>query len=31
MTLTLGIFFDGTGNNAVNTRNMLAACTGRIG
>ncbi|MFW0765058.1 type VI secretion system tube protein TssD [Trabulsiella odontotermitis] len=27
MTLTLGIFFDGTGNNAVNTRNMLAACT----
>ena len=27
LTLTLGIFFDGTGNNAVNTRNMLAACT----
>lgn len=27
VTLVLGIFFDGTGNNAVNTRNMLAACT----
>jgi len=25
--LTLGVFFDGTGNNAVNTQNMLAACT----
>ena len=23
VTLVLGIFFDGTGNNAVNTRNML--------
>ena len=27
ITLTLGFFFDGTGNNAVNTQNMLAACT----
>lgn len=27
MTLVLGIFFDGTGNNAVNTRNMLEALT----
>lgn len=27
ITLTLGFFFDGTGNNAVNTRNMLAAAT----
>ncbi len=27
ITLTLGVFFDGTGNNAVNTQNMLAACT----
>lgn len=26
VTLVLGIFFDGTGNNAVNTRNMLIAC-----
>lgn len=25
MTLTIGIFFDGTGNNAVNTQNMLKA------
>jgi len=25
--LTLGVFFDGTGNNAVNTQNMLTACT----
>ena len=25
--LTLGVFFDGTGNNALNTQNMLAACT----
>jgi len=29
ITLTLGIFFDGTGNNAVNTNNMLKACTAR--
>lgn len=28
ITLTLGVFFDGTGNNAVNTENMLAACNG---
>ncbi|KNC95090.1 PAAR domain-containing protein [Trabulsiella odontotermitis] len=27
--LTLGVFFDGTGNNAVNTANMLKACTAR--
>ena len=27
ITLTLGVFFDGTGNNAVNTDNMLKACT----
>ncbi|HEX4501754.1 MAG TPA: type VI secretion system tube protein TssD [Scandinavium sp.] len=27
ITLTLGVFFDGTGNNAVNTLNMLTACT----
>ncbi|WP_330983669.1 MULTISPECIES: type VI secretion system tube protein TssD [Enterobacterales] len=27
MKLTLGVFFDGTGNNAVNTQNMLTACT----
>ncbi|WP_333498164.1 type VI secretion system tube protein TssD [Kluyvera sp. CHPC 1.2972] len=27
VTLVLGIFFDGTGNNAVNTGNMLAACS----
>lgn len=27
INLTLGIFFDGTGNNAVNTQNMLAAFT----
>ncbi|EOZ1400655.1 type VI secretion system tube protein TssD [Enterobacter hormaechei] len=27
VTLVLGIFFDGTGNNAVNTRNMLEALT----
>lgn len=27
VTLVLGIFFDGTGNNAVNTANMLAACS----
>lgn len=26
ITLTLGVFFDGTGNNAVNTDNMLKAC-----
>jgi hypothetical protein len=29
ITLTLGVFFDGTGNNAVNTDNMLKACTAR--
>lgn len=29
ITLTLGVFFDGTGNNAVNTDNMLTACTAR--
>ncbi|WP_052118437.1 phospholipase effector Tle1 domain-containing protein [Erwinia oleae] len=28
VTLVVGIFFDGTGNNAVNVRNMLAACSG---
>lgn len=27
VTLVLGIFFDGTGNNAVNTHNMLEACS----
>lgn len=27
VTLVLGIFFDGTGNNAVNTENMLASCS----
>lgn len=27
VTLVLGVFFDGTGNNAVNTRNMLEALT----
>ncbi|WP_052130784.1 phospholipase effector Tle1 domain-containing protein [Erwinia typographi] len=27
ITLTLGVFFDGTGNNAVNTQNMLKAYT----
>lgn len=27
ITLTIGVFFDGTGNNAVNTQNMLQACT----
>ena len=26
ITLTLGVFFDGTGNNAVNTVNMLKGC-----
>ncbi len=26
ITLTLGVFFDGTGNNAINTNNMLKAC-----
>lgn len=29
ITLTLGVFFDGTGNNAVNTDNMLKAYTAR--
>ncbi|WHP31495.1 PAAR domain-containing protein [Trabulsiella odontotermitis] len=29
ITLTLGVFFDGTGNNAVNTANMLKVCTAR--
>lgn len=29
ITLTLGIFFDGTGNNSANTDNMLKACTAR--
>lgn len=29
ITITLGIFFDGTGNNAVNTDNMLSACTAK--
>ncbi|MEW6485218.1 MAG: DUF2235 domain-containing protein [Pseudomonadota bacterium] len=28
ITLTIGVFFDGTGNNAVNTQNMMKACTG---
>ena len=27
ITLTLGIFFDGTGNNAVNTHNMQQVCS----
>ncbi|WP_369815711.1 phospholipase effector Tle1 domain-containing protein [Erwinia sp. ErVv1] len=27
ITLTIGVFFDGTGHNAVNTQNMLKACT----
>ncbi|WP_455916413.1 PAAR domain-containing protein [Pantoea agglomerans] len=27
ITLTIGIFFDGTGNNAINTQNMLTAYT----
>ncbi|MGC1030504.1 PAAR domain-containing protein [Pantoea agglomerans] len=27
ITLTIGVFFDGTGNNAVNTQNMLKAYT----
>ncbi|WP_244212758.1 hypothetical protein [Rahnella woolbedingensis] len=27
ITITLGVFFDGTGNNAVNTENMLKACS----
>lgn len=27
ITLTIGVFFDGTGNNAINTDNMLQACT----
>ena len=27
ITLTLGVFFDGTGNNAINTENMLKACS----
>lgn len=27
ITLTIGVFFDGTGNNAVNTQNMLNAYT----
>ena len=26
ITLTLGVFFDGTGNNAINTGNMMKAC-----
>ncbi len=26
ITLTLGVFFDGTGNNAINTNNMIKAC-----
>lgn len=26
MTLTIGLFFDGTGNNAINVTNMLEAC-----
>jgi hypothetical protein len=29
ITIILGIFFDGTGNNAVNTENMLNACTAK--
>ncbi|EOC9363940.1 PAAR domain-containing protein [Enterobacter asburiae] len=29
VTLTIGLFFDGTGNNAVNTENMIKACTAR--
>ncbi len=28
ITLTIGVFFDGTGNNAANTADRLAACTG---
>lgn len=27
ITLTVGVFFDGTDNNAINTDNMLKACT----
>ncbi|MBL5945020.1 DUF2235 domain-containing protein [Enterobacter asburiae] len=26
ITLTIGVFFDGTGNNAINTDNMIKAC-----
>ncbi len=26
ITLTIGVFFDGTGNNAINTDNMMKAC-----
>jgi hypothetical protein len=29
ITLTLGVFFDGTGNNAINTDNTLKACNAR--
>lgn len=28
ITLTIGVFFDGTGNNSVNVENMLKACSG---
>ncbi|MCT2387074.1 phospholipase effector Tle1 domain-containing protein [Erwinia pyrifoliae] len=29
ITLTIGVFFDGTGNNAINANNMLQACSAR--
>ncbi|WP_240153663.1 PAAR domain-containing protein, partial [Erwinia amylovora] len=29
ITLAIGVFFDGTGNNAINTDNMLQACSAR--
>lgn len=29
ITLTVGVFFDGTGNNAINTDNMFQACTAK--
>ncbi len=28
ITLTIGVFFDGTGNNSINVENMLKACSG---
>lgn len=29
VTLTIGVFFDGTGNNAINLEKMIAACDGK--
>ncbi|EIE9077067.1 DUF4150 domain-containing protein [Salmonella enterica] len=29
VTLTIGVFFDGTGNNAINLERMIAACDGK--